>query len=166
MRIALIGFMGSGKSTYGEALAKIMELDFIDLDHEIELRAGKNIRTIFSDDGEKNFRKTEAECLREIFRKDQFVLACGGGTPVSPANRKLLLSQSRVIFLKPLFSTTLHYLRGDKNKRPLLGEISKKNFPEEIEKLYRNRLKYYCEAPLVIDPDFLSPGGLVNYIRS
>ena len=82
MKIVLIGYMASGKSTIGKILAKELNLSFIDLDHYISDREQMSIPEIFNQKGEIYFRKIETKCLLEVLEKEQeFILSLGGGTP-------------------------------------------------------------------------------------
>ncbi len=81
MRIFLIGFMGSGKTTLGKELSKDLDLKFIDLDAYIENKIGMTIIDIFNNKGEEKFRIIEKECLIELSTEEHIVIATGGGTP-------------------------------------------------------------------------------------
>jgi len=82
MKISLLGYMGSGKTTVGEKLAEALQLEFIDLDQKIETNQNKSIVKIFTELGQIKFRKIEKQSLTEILeRSNNFVLATGGGTP-------------------------------------------------------------------------------------
>jgi len=89
-RIALVGFMGSGKTALGERLARTLGWDFADLDREVEARLGRSIPEIFRESGEAAFRQSEVRALRELGGRDRIVLACGGGTTTVPEARTLL----------------------------------------------------------------------------
>ena len=77
--IALVGFMGTGKSTVGRILADLLGWGFTDLDDEIEFREGRSIPDVFSSDGEKYFREREHEALRNVLERSRCVIATGGG---------------------------------------------------------------------------------------
>src|SRR5688500_7926474 len=81
MKVFLIGFMGSGKSTVGKKLAQKMTLDFIDLDAYIEKQRQKTISYFFENFGEEKFREIERDALAELLEKDNVVISTGGGTP-------------------------------------------------------------------------------------
>ena len=82
MKYFIVGYMASGKSTFGKELAKDKGLPFLDLDESVESREGRSISEIFAKEGEEYFRKREREILHEICNEaDEFVLATGGGTP-------------------------------------------------------------------------------------
>jgi shikimate kinase len=80
-KVYIIGFMGSGKTTAGKKLAKVLGWSFIDLDKKIEEKAGKRIPEIFSQDGENYFRKIESETLKGIEYETDTVVSTGGGAP-------------------------------------------------------------------------------------
>jgi shikimate kinase/3-dehydroquinate synthase len=90
MRIFLVGMMGSGKSTIGKRVSEVLDLQFIDMDEEIERREGRSVRRIFEEDGEEYFRLKEKELLRELVERDNVVVATGGGVVIDPENRELL----------------------------------------------------------------------------
>ena len=84
----LIGPMGAGKTAVGKQLAKLLNIEFYDTDEEIELRTGVDISFIFEKEGESGFRKRESEILSELTKKNNNVLATGGGAIQSKENRK------------------------------------------------------------------------------
>ena len=117
--IALIGMMGSGKSTVGRRLALRLGRSFIDADRELEARLGVPIPTIFELEGEAGFRKREAQLLDELSHRAGIVLATGGGVVLSQTNRGLLRDRMFVIHLKASLPELWHRLRHDKI-RPML----------------------------------------------
>ena len=84
--IILLGFMGSGKSTVGRLVAARLGRTFVDMDDEIESRAGKKISHIFAEDGEARFRALEQDLVRELAGKENLVIAGGGGIVLNPQN--------------------------------------------------------------------------------
>ncbi len=90
MRVFLIGFMGCGKSTIGIALAKRMDFDFLDMDKYIEKKEAKSIQQIFEKQGELVFRKKEKIALLEVCKKNNIVIATGGGTPCFFENMQII----------------------------------------------------------------------------
>ena len=97
--IALIGMPGCGKSAAGRVLARILERAFVDIDDEIEATAGKNIPSIFAEDGEETFRRLETRVLAEATKKNGLVIATGGGVVTRPENYYLLRQNSLIIYL-------------------------------------------------------------------
>lgn len=99
--VILIGPPGSGKSTIGKSLAKLLNLPFTDTDHLIEERAGKKISEIFVDEGESSFRAMEAEVVAQALDNHNGVLALGGGSIMNPISEALIASHSALkVFLE------------------------------------------------------------------
>lgn len=122
MKIALIGFMGAGKSMAGRILAARLGLAFADLDREIEKAAGRSVPAIFESDGEAGFRLLECRCLRDFVReRDGFVLACGGGIILLPENRDLLKNECVTVWIDVPREELLGRLEASGGGRPLLA---------------------------------------------
>ena len=136
MRIFLIGFMGCGKTTLGKKLAKHLNYNFIDLDSYIEKTTNKTITEIFENKGEKKFRIVEKENLMEVCKKDNLVIATGGGTPCFFDNMQKILDSGKAIYLKMEIEDLLERLETEKNQRPLIENKSAK----ELENFIRNKL--------------------------
>ena len=120
MRLILIGPMASGKSTVGRRLSKRLNLDFIDVDEEVEKSAGVSISWIFDVEGEKKFRERESRELINSLNTNNCVIATGGGVVLAKKNRNLL-EKGTVIYLETSIQTQLERTLND-NKRPLLQE--------------------------------------------
>ena len=109
MRIFLIGFMGTGKSRWGEIWASQHDLNFIDLDIEIEKKTGLSIEEIFEKKGEDFFRDVEANTLMEMEQYDNCIIACGGGTPCFKNNMVLIfLTGFEYVLLKNNIDISIH----------------------------------------------------------
>ncbi len=121
-RVVLIGAPGSGKSTVGPALAKVLALDFIDTDQLIEEREGKAITDIFVVDGEPHFRAVELETLKDVLTMQDVVISLGGGAPISDLAQQLInSSESTVIFLDVSLSTAAPRVGFNRDRPLLLG---------------------------------------------
>ena len=120
MRLILIGPMASGKSTVGRKLSKRLNLEFVDVDEEVEKSAGVSISWIFDIEGEKKFRERESKELINSLYSDNCVIATGGGVVLAEQNRSLL-KKGTVIYLETSIQTQLERTLND-NKRPLLQE--------------------------------------------
>ena len=131
--IFLVGLMGSGKTTIGRALAKKLNMRFVDSDHEIESRTGTSIPVIFEVEGEESFRR-EADVIRDLTALDNIVLATGGGAVLRPENRALLKSRGTVIYLRTGITQILQRTAKDKN-RPLLQTVDPRKRLEEMSRL-------------------------------
>lgn len=137
--VALVGYMGSGKSTVGRSLADRLGREFADLDEEIERRDRRSIPDIFASSGEKRFRELEHETLRDVVERDEeYVVSCGGGIVVLAENRALL-KQTRTVFLEEDLDLLFGRTRGA--GRPLRGGDR-----EEFERRYTERLPLYREV--------------------
>ena len=124
MRLILIGPMASGKSTLGRRLSNRLQVDFIDIDEEVEKSAGVSISWIFDVEGEEKFRERESKELLKNINKDNCVIATGGGVVLSEKNRNIL-KKGTVIYLETSIQTQLERTINDK-ERPLLQESSNK----------------------------------------
>ncbi len=119
-KLVLIGYMGAGKSTIGQALSKRMQILFSDTDTLIEEKQGRCIADIFAQDGEDYFRELETNCLKELLeQKEDRIVSTGGGLPLRKENQELLRQIGCTIYLQVSKETVLKRLEGDKN-RPLL----------------------------------------------
>ena len=117
--IFLVGPMGSGKTSIGKKLAKILNLDFYDCDHELELITGASVNLIFDVEGEAGFRLRERQMLEKLCAKDNVLIATGGGVVCSADNRRTLRTNGFVVYLKTSVGKQLNRLSQDKS-RPLL----------------------------------------------
>ncbi|MCW5517310.1 shikimate kinase [Muriicola sp. Z0-33] len=167
MRIVLIGYMGSGKSTIGKLLAEKLELDFNDLDNYIENKSGTTIPDIFKEKGEIYFRKIEHEYLNEILENEsRLVLATGGGTPCYSGNMHAMLERSNaVIYLKMSIPRLIDRLSKEKDERPLIAHLEDKELPEFIGKHLFERSPFYAMAEHTILCDDKRPAEIVSEIQ-
>jgi len=117
--IFLIGPMGSGKTTIGKHLARILMMDFYDCDHELERLTGASVNLIFDIEGETGFRLRESQLLKQLSEKNGALISTGGGVICSEENRGLLRSRGFVVYLKTSIEKQLKRLSQDKS-RPLL----------------------------------------------
>lgn len=117
--IFLIGPMGSGKTSIGRQLAKLLQLEFVDCDHELESQTGASINLIFDVEGEAGFRARETRMLDQLTAKSGILLSTGGGAVCRPENRQLLQSRGFVVYLKTSVANQIKRLSQDKS-RPLL----------------------------------------------
>ena len=111
--------MGVGKTTIGRQLAKVLALEFVDSDKEIESRTGAKIGWIFDIEGEEGFRKREMTMLHELIQRRGIVLATGGGIVLKKENRPLLVENNIVVYLHASIDKLLQRTARDRN-RPLL----------------------------------------------
>ncbi len=118
--IVLVGYMGSGKTTFGTALAKELGMEFVDADAYIVSKIGKSIPDIFAEDGEEAFRRIETDILKDFNETlSNTVFATGGGMPLRKENARLLRELGNVLYLMASPREIYERVKGDKN-RPLL----------------------------------------------
>ena len=117
--IYLIGPMGSGKTTIGQRLGRLLNMDFFDSDKELESQTGASVNLIFDVEGEAGFRNRETHMLETLTARTNVLLATGGGSILRQRNRNMLSKTGLVIFLKVSVEQQLHRLSRDRT-RPLL----------------------------------------------
>lgn len=118
--IALIGFMGVGKTAVGKLLAKKLGRKFIEMDALIELKAGKSIPKIFQQDGEIAFRELEIRVTKEVAGGENVVIACGGGIVLNKINIDRLREKGKIVYLTASPKAILKRVASEKGQRPLL----------------------------------------------
>lgn len=156
MTIVLIGYMGSGKSTVGRHLSKIIEFDYVDLDDYIEEKEGMTITELFSIKGEIYFRKIESLYLKEIISLDGTVISLGGGTPCYGHNMQMILNADNLksIYLKLTLPKLVERLGNEKNSRPLISHLeSEAQLTEFIGKHLFERSYFYNKANIILSID-------------
>lgn len=160
----LIGFMGVGKTTIGKQIAAFNKVVFIDTDSQIEKETSKSIKEIFETDGEIAFRKLETDTIRSINRKA--IIACGGGLPAHNNNIEYLKHKGTVIYLKASTETLIKRLEKNKNKRPLISNLTTDKRLEFIRKILKEREKTYKQADYTIETDNKTVKEVLREINS
>ena len=159
--VFIVGPMGAGKTTIGRHLAKRLKRPFWDSDKELESRTGVDIPTIFDYEGEDGFRARESAVLEELCLRTGIVLATGGGAVLKDKNRKLLMNNGIVVYLRVSIETQLARTSRDKN-RPLLQTENPRSKLEEMKKA---RDPLYLEvSDLVMDTDVYSVSIITSRI--
>jgi shikimate kinase len=167
MKIVLLGYMGSGKSSIGKLLAKQFSYTFVDLDEYISKKEQNSVSEIFKNKGEIYFRKKETEYLLDLLQlSESFILAVGGGTPCFGNNMTLLSKMATTIYLKTSINTLVHRLKLKKNKRPLISHLSEEDLPEFIGKHLFERTAFYQQSKFTIVIDDKTEKEIVSEIVS
>ena len=150
--IALIGFMGTGKSSVGRMVADTLHFTFLDTDDVIQARAGVSIREIFEKHGEQVFREWEARLVEELARRNKTVISTGGGLPANDGN---FTSLQRHALIVCLWASPEKIYQRVKNQthRPLLNEPDPQ---AKIRELLAVREPYYRKADVLVNTDFRS----------
>lgn len=164
--IFLVGFMGSGKTTWGRKLANAMKLEFIDLDQEIVTEIGMSIPEYFAQFGEDKFRIKERETLIRQQGKAAIV-STGGGTPCYFDNMEWLLNHGTVFYLQHTPQSLWSRLsKSDIHKRPALKGLKGESLLHFIEEKLREREPYYKKAHVAVDQINTALADLVALVRS
>jgi shikimate kinase len=145
--MALIGFMGTGKTVVGRELSAKLGKRFIETDELIEQKAGKSIADIFKQDGEITFREMEIEVTKAVAGTKNAVIACGGGMVLNRINIDRLREECIIIYLTASAGVILKRTSEGTNRRPLL---SVSNRLQRIRELMKLRLPYYRQAADII----------------
>ena len=145
-----MGLMGSGKSIIGKDLSKYLNLQFYDTDKEIELKTKKSISTIFEEEGESYFREIEKKICLELLSQSNCVISLGGGSIINKKIREAIEKNSYSIYLQVKLKNLLIRLNTS-NKRPLLNNNLNKS--KTLEKLYKDRRKFYEKANCIVNND-------------
>jgi len=164
LRYFIIGYKNSGKTSIGKKLAKRLKMDFIDLDDVIEKREGKSIPELYSELGDDVFRVKEWEALKEVVKKDNLVIALGGGAPCHCDNMSLIEKLGEAIYIQLDNDTLVSRLKKATQDRPIVL-----NKTDDELRLYVKDIKdrcehYYLRAKYCIDGKNLSVDKILRAI--
>ena len=165
MKIFLVGFMGSGKSTFGKKLANKLEYKFIDLDDYIEEKYNTTIREIFETKGEDYFRKIERKSLLEAIEFDDVVISAGGGTPCFFDNMQIMNNSGLTIYIRQGANCLYHRLNRSKKFRPLVQNMTHFQLIEYLETNLEKRKPFYEQAKYNILGKNLRTHQLVSIVK-
>ena len=155
IRIFLIGYMGSGKTTLGRALAAALDLQFIDLDHYIEQRYRKTIAQLFAECGEEGFREIERRILHEVGEFENVIISTGGGTPCFFDNVDYMNAQGTTVNLDVPVERLFIRLSIARSKRPLIKDKNDAELKEFIVEQLGKRAPHYGKAQYMFRADKL-----------
>ena len=157
--------MGSGKTLVSKELSVLNNLKIFDLDTEISKQNNRSITEIFKERGEIFFRKTEKEVLEKIISTEKnIILSLGGGTPCYYNNIDSINEKTISVFLKTNVKTLVQRLSSEKDKRPLIQNISNEDLPEFIAKHLFERNPFYNQAKITINTNNLSAREIAEEI--
>ncbi len=164
-KIFLVGMMGSGKSYWTKKIAKWIKSAGYDLDDLIEMNEEKTIAEIFAEDGEEQFRKTEAKILRWFKEKKKYVLATGGGTPCFQDNMTWMKKEGIVIWLDESVEILVKRLSEEQAHRPLIANLSEQALTKFIQDKLVKRHSYYSQADYRLSSDQINDTKLKQIIQ-
>ena len=158
--IALVGFMGTGKSTVGQMAASMLGFTFLDTDQMIEGKAKKRISDIFASEGEAKFREYESEVVAQLQEMTRTVISTGGGLVTNPENLASLKQHSLVVCLWCSAEAILRRV-GHQTHRPLLRV---ENPLERIRTLLAERAPAYRQADVLLSSEFRKPREVATHV--
>jgi len=163
--VALIGFMGTGKTTIGKLMVEKLGKDyqFFEMDQMIEELAGKTIPEIFSQDGENTFRELESKICMKVSSFEKAVISCGGGIVLNKKNIKNLKKNCTIILLESTIDTIIdRILKDGIQERPV---INKEDPITEIKNVFHLRNSLYKSiADIIIDTNYKDKLAIVKEI--
>ncbi|MGB3081059.1 MAG: shikimate kinase [Saprospiraceae bacterium] len=151
MRIYLIGFMGTGKSTLGQYVADKWRVPFIDTDIVIESQTGMSIDGIFETRGEKEFRELEADVIRQTTIYEKALIATGGGLPCYFENMQWMNDHGITMHLSWKKEILMSNLIPQTSSRPLLKDLNIQEAEMKIEMMLEERMPYYEMSAITIE---------------
>jgi shikimate kinase len=149
VNLALVGFMGTGKTSVGRLVAEQLRFDFVDTDEMIQTRAGQTITDIFNTAGEPAFRALEGKIVEELAAREQLVIATGGGLPVNPNNLASLKTHALVVCLWASPDKIWERVKSQTH-RPLLQNADPKG---KIRELLAAREPFYRQADVLLNTE-------------
>ncbi|MDD5140819.1 MAG: shikimate kinase [Verrucomicrobiales bacterium] len=152
VNIALIGFMGTGKTSVGRLVAEQLHYDYLDTDEMIQASTGRSITDIFTKDGEPAFRALEQKVVEELASRTNTVISTGGGLPVNPENLASLKTHALVVCLWSSPEKIWERVRHQSH-RPLLHD---ENPQAKIRELLAARGPFYKQADVLLNTDVRS----------
>ena len=166
MRVFLIGFMASGKSTVGKKLANKIGLPFIDLDNYIEEKFNTTIRVLMNDKGQDVFREIERDTLKSVIEENKSaVISTGGGTPCYFDNMERMKSSGETIYIEVDIPIIVDRLIHSKKDRPLIWGKTREDLTVYAKDLLEKRDAFYKQAKHIVNGKSLKVMDLVKLIE-
>lgn len=165
MKIFLVGFMGSGKTTIGKKLANYLKYEFIDLDKLVEYKVGMSIVEYFEIHGETAFREVEKEVLQNAFFAENSIIATGGGAPCYADNMSWMSQNGQVVYLSLPPKALANRLENSKSDRPLIRNLKGDELVDFITKKLADREPFYNQAKFVVSASDLTAERLAFYLN-
>ena len=158
--LALIGFMGTGKTSVGRLVAGMLNFEFVDTDELIEEYTGRSLSEIFMKDGEAAFRALEKKVVQELSSKTKTVISTGGGLPAQPENLPHLKATALVVCLWASPEKIWERVR-QQSHRPLLRDADPQ---KKIRELLAVREPFYRQADVLVNTGLRSPREVAQQI--
>jgi len=166
MRIYLLGFMASGKTSLGKRLASQLKLNFLDLDSFIEQNEKQTIAEIFSQKGETTFREIEQITLKQTLNFENIIISTGGGTPCFFDNINFINANGLSIYLKISAKMLASRLKQSRTKRPLISNKTDTELDLFVEQILATRELFYAKAHFTLELTNLKKQEMVTQLIS
>ncbi len=163
--VFLIGFMGTGKTHWGQIWARQSGYSFIDLDAIIEQDEKSTVADIFANKGEEYFRKKESRLLRQMKDKNKTIVACGGGTPCFFDNMEWMNANGTTVWLKADPDFIIKNTNKLPGTRPLLQGMEEKEMRAFIRSKLSDREQFYRQAGIILDAESISAAAIEGIIH-
>jgi shikimate kinase len=160
VNLALIGFMGTGKTSVGKLVAEQLHFEFLDTDEMIQSRTGRTIADIFAKEGEPVFRELERQVVEELSRRSRTVISTGGGLPTDAGNLARLKAHALTICLWAAPEKIWERV-GHQSHRPLLHDADPQ---KKIRELLAAREPFYKQADVLVNTDLRSPREVAQQV--
>ncbi len=165
MRLFLVGYMASGKSTFGKLLAEKMGCTFIDLDDFLIQQEGLTVAEIFQQFGEEEFRKRERTALEKVAETDNVIVATGGGTPCFFDNMELMNRKGTTVYLQASAQWLANSIVLHPGDRPLVKGLSLNQLIDFVEKHLPPRIPFYEKAKKVVNVEKVTADNLMTFFK-
>lgn len=166
MKLFLIGMMGSGKTYWAQQLAAAYNIDWIDLDSEIEKENMMTIKEIFETEGEENFRLKEQKALHELTHHKNIIIATGGGTPCFYNNMQWMNEHGITVFINEPISVLAERLAKEKAHRPLIKNLNDDELENFLERKLAERIAFYNQAKFTINSQSFSIDDAAGFLSN
>jgi shikimate kinase len=163
--VFLIGFMGTGKTHWGQIWARESGYSFIDLDAAIEQDEKSTVADIFAHKGEEYFRNRESQLLREMKGKEKTIVACGGGTPCFFNNMEWMTANGQTVWLKADPDFIIKNINKQPGSRPLMQGMEEKEMRAFISSRLMEREQFYKQAGIILNAASISPATIGEIIH-
>ena len=164
-KIFITGFMGSGKTYWAKLWAEKTSLNFFDLDEQIEATLGETVAQIFEKKGEGYFREMERYVMRKFSLRDNFILACGGGTPCFFDNLQWMNEHGTTVYLQASPNEILDRIMNETYERPLLNKVNQSELLFFIEQKLKEREPFYKQAKHILDANVITIDSLSEILK-
>ncbi len=165
-RIFLLGMMGSGKSHWAQRIAEKTNMDWMDLDQQIEKDTSMTIKEIFAANGEEYFRGKEKDALHELSAYDNIIIATGGGTPCFHNNMQWMNEHGITIWIDEPVDVLAERLKKEKEQRPLIKDLSDEDLHEFLSRKLAERSPFYLQAQHHLKGSNISEHSFAEILKS